>query len=82
MKAEHAIKMLGKHKTIQMSRVSAFNDPFEGLACLTYDPNDPMQYIWSQEDKLRDLHEQEAYVYCLTRSPLNPVMWAHYADQH
>jgi Protein of unknown function (DUF2971) len=69
-------------KTIQMARVSAFNDLFEGRACLTYDPAEETRYISSRENMLLNYHEQEAFVYCLTRSPLNPVMWAHYADEH
>ncbi len=81
MKAEYA-KYVLQDKTIQMARVSAFNDPFEGRACLTYDPADATPYISSRENVLLNYHEQEAFVYCLTRSPLNPVMWAHYADEH
>lgn len=81
MKVEHAKKML-EDKTIQMSRLSSFNDPFEGRACLTYDPADETRYICSRENVLLNFHDQEAFAFCLTRSPLNPVMWSHYADQH
>lgn len=81
MKVEHAKKML-EDKTIQMSRLSSFNDPFEGFACLTYDPADETRYSSSRENVLLNFHDQEAFAFCLTRSPLNPVMWAHYADQH
>lgn len=81
MKVAHAKSMLAD-KTIQMSRLFAFNDPFEGRACLTYDPADETPYLGSRENVLLKFHEQKAFFYCLTRSPLNPVMWAHYADQH
>ncbi|MBT0570014.1 DUF2971 domain-containing protein [Curvibacter sp. CHRR-16] len=81
MKAEHAEKVL-RDKTIQMARIDAFNDPFEGKAALTYDPDDNERYISSRENVLLDWYKWEAFVFCLTRSPLNPVMWAHYAEQH
>lgn len=81
MKAEDAKKIL-REKTLLMSRLSAFNDPFEGRACLTYDPADETRYVSSRENVLLNFHGQEAFAFCLTRSPLNPLMWAHYADQH
>jgi hypothetical protein len=81
LKSEHAKTMLA-NKTILMSRLPAFNDPFEGHACLTYDPADETRYLSSRENVLLEFHKQEAFCFCLTRSPLNPLMWAHYADQH
>lgn len=34
------------------------------------------------EDRLLTEYREEAGVLCLARLPLNPLMWAHYADQH
>lgn len=81
MKAKDAISTL-RDGAIKMAKISSFNDPFEGLAALTYDPSDRVRYISSRENFLLSSCREDAFVYCLTRNPLNPLMWAHYADQH
>ena len=51
-----------------------FNDPFEmsGLSNIS-----EYQTIRTQIEWLQDFG-----VLCLTKSPMNPLMWAHYGDQH
>lgn len=51
-----------------------FNDPFEltGLSNISDYPTIQTQIEWLQDFG----------VLCLTKSPMNPLMWAHYGDQH
>ncbi|WP_017452179.1 DUF2971 domain-containing protein [Herbaspirillum rubrisubalbicans] len=62
-------------KTIAFSQVKTFNDPTEVTAA---------GYNGEMTDGFpRDFLLNQAYgVCCLTRTALNPIMWAHYADCH
>lgn len=56
-----------------------FNDPFE-LSALSNStgPVSKQETLKRQIDHLKD----QVVILCLTRSAFNPLMWAHYADQH
>lgn len=81
MKAEHAVSVL-KNKTIKMARASSFNDIFEFQASLNYAPNDPVRYLGGRNQVLKNTVESESFLFCMTRSPINQLMWAHYGDNH
>jgi len=62
-----------KNATLKFSRAASLNDPFE-LSGMHYQKN----ATWSNDDR----YEAVALFYgilSLTRNPLNPLMWAHYA---
>jgi hypothetical protein len=81
MKAEHALKTF-TDKTLKFSRASTFNDPFEYNACLTIEPEDDIRYLATIEHEIKIGADQSSFLLCLTRSPLNLIMWAHYAECH
>lgn len=63
-----------KNGTLKFSKASSFNDPFE-LTSLHYGEN---PYI--EEQIMRRIVASMSYgILSLTRNPLNPLMWAHYA---
>lgn len=56
-----------------------FNDPFELTALSnSVGPISKQETLKRRIDQLKD----QVAILCLTRSALNPLMWAHYADQH
>lgn len=83
MSASAAISILEK-RSIGFSKPDTFNDPYELKAAYPPQGNNPlslliegvqssaMQFIWSDTNG----------VLCLTRNPLNSLMWAHYGDEH
>ena len=67
--------------TLQFSRCDRFNDPFDAprypLSHAELDARGNLARInweWSWRERTGLL--------CLTRTPTNPLMWAHYADSH
>lgn len=56
-----------------------FNDPFELTALSnSVGPVGKQETLKRRIDQLKD----QVAILCMTRSALNPLMWAHYADQH
>ncbi|PYC03798.1 hypothetical protein DMX12_09315 [Pseudomonas sp. MB-090624] len=56
-----------------------FNDPFELTALSnSVGPVGKQETLKARIDQLKD----QVAILCMTRSALNPLMWAHYADQH
>lgn len=56
-----------------------FNDPFELTALSnSVGPVGKQETLKARIDQLKD----QVAILCLTRSAFNPLMWAHYADQH
>jgi len=56
-----------------------FNDPFELTALSnSVGPEGKQETLKARIDQLKD----QVAILCMTRSALNPLMWAHYADQH
>lgn len=58
---------------------SNFNDPFELTALSNGDG--PMPELHMLRRQVEELKEQ-VVILSLTRSPLNPLMWAHYGKEH
>lgn len=63
---------------IQFSSADTFNDPFETFAGAH--PGEKKS-IWGDCFRRMDIHGGYRII-CLTRDPLSPLMWAHYADSH
>jgi len=68
-----------KSQNLGFRKPEFFNDPFE-LTALSNNigPASKQEKLKQQIDDLKD----QVAILCLTRSALNPLMWAHYADQH
>ncbi len=66
--------LIMENSTLKFSKSSSFNDPFE-LTSLFYDKEGPLN-----QHLLKHIAASESYgILSLTRTPLNPLMWAHYA---
>jgi len=63
---------------------SDFNDPFELTGYPREDVANPVFQLFAniRADAKRDIWLRNSAILSLTRSPLNPLMWAHYADAH
>lgn len=63
--------------SIQFSSADTFNDPFE-----TFAGSHPAEEesVWG--DTFRRMGVDGYRIICLTRDPLSPLMWAHYAESH
>jgi len=67
-------ELIMENSTVKFSKPSSFNDPFE-LTSLFYDSVGPRN-----QHTLKYLAASDSYgILSLTRNPLNPLMWAHYA---
>lgn len=69
---------------VAFSLARYFNDPFETEAGYPVPKIDPVSDLMNG---IRSWGAREAWtrncgVLCLTRSPLNPLMWAHYGEEH
>lgn len=58
---------------------SNFNDPFELTALSNGDG--PLSKLTTLQQRIKQL-KQQVVILSLTRSPLNPLMWAHYGREH
>jgi hypothetical protein len=66
--------------TLMFSVASQMNDPFETAAGVGLISDSKLK-PWA-EFKRNVLNDTGFRSLCLTRDPLSPLMWAHYADQH
>jgi hypothetical protein len=77
-------------RSIRFSQPEKFNDPFDRPA---YPYTDDSQHLGGLAGEARVAHRlrlmewerawaQCTGILCLTRTPTNPLMWAHYADSH
>ena len=77
--------IIQENNTIAFSRPESFNDPFESEAACSFFPG-KAKISLSTHKMIRDAAVQQfrnAYgVLSLTRQPLNPLMWSHYAGEH
>ncbi|WP_144964329.1 DUF2971 domain-containing protein [Pseudomonas sp. DE0010] len=68
-----------KSQNLGFRKPEFFNDPFELTALSnSVGPANKQETLKIRIDQLKD----QVAVLCLTRSAFNPLMWAHYADQH
>lgn len=78
--SELAVRQILKSRSIGFAKPDAFNDPFELKSAYPLQSSDPVskartygrQSIWADTSG----------ILCLTRNPLNALMWAHYGDEH
>ena len=64
-----------KNEKIWMSRKQILNDPFELEHCILSSASPEAQKYYKEKI-------QELEFFCLTESPLNKLMWAHYANSY
>lgn len=62
-----------KHKTLGFNTPSQFNDPMEGRLWLHQN---------GVESSFLNTFLENIGILCLTRNPLNPLMWSHYGQSH
>ncbi|MFM4568444.1 DUF2971 domain-containing protein [Klebsiella pneumoniae subsp. ozaenae] len=78
MKYDAAVRLLTSN-TIAFSSYVNFNDPYE-LSCLAYGPGN-INNMMKMHNQI-NLWGRNSVILCLTRDPLNPLLWAHYAESH
>lgn len=74
-----------ENNSIAFSRPESFNDPFESEAACSFYPGNAKVSLSVHKRIQRDTkqHFRNFYgILSLTRQPLNPLMWSHYADEH
>ncbi|WP_080962565.1 DUF2971 domain-containing protein [Chromobacterium subtsugae] len=73
------INIVSKSKKVRFSNPHYFNDPFETQAA-----DHPLSNTaWFEADLERFSGIREnVVVFCLTRNPLNSLMWSHYGESH
>lgn len=62
-----------KHKSLGFNTLSQFNDPMEGRLWL---------HQMGIEAQFLDIYLEYFGILCLTKDPLNPLMWSHYGQNH
>lgn len=70
--------------TLGFSQSKDFNDPFDAPSYPPEQADDPLGNIF---ERLRIMAKENTWadntgILSLTRTPFNPLMWAHYADKH
>lgn len=70
--------------SIGLACASDFNDPFELTGYPRESAANPVSELIAEirADAKRDIWVRNSAILSLTRSPLNPLMWAHYAEAH
>ncbi|MDR6624473.1 DUF2971 domain-containing protein [Caulobacter segnis] len=67
--------------TLQFSRCDRFNDPFDTPRYPSYPQEFEPAEVLARMTREMDWRGRTGLL-CLTRTPTNPLMWAHYADSH
>jgi hypothetical protein len=70
--------------SIGFSQPEHFNDPFDLPSYPHEDPDNELEGTFSELRTMGKNHiwAQNTGILSLTRTPTNPLMWAHYADRH
>ena len=81
---EEAAKSILENKSIGFSKPDTFNDPYELKAAYPSTGDNPLDFF---ADQIRSTAKQFIWsdtsgILCLTRNPLNALMWSHYGDEH
>lgn len=66
-------------KSLGFSHLEDFNDPFEATALGLVDEDVPVSV---QSGAIKNRLSRKYAILSLTRAPLNPLMWSHYADSY
>lgn len=82
--SESAAKSILENRSIGFAKPDTFNDPYELKAAYPPQGDNPLALLI---DTIRSSGKQSIWsdtsgVLCLTRNPLNALMWAHYGDEH
>lgn len=75
---EAGLKIL-ETNSIGFSHLEDFNDPFECTGFGFYDVDVPIEVLINA---FRNRFSRKYAILSLTRTPLNPLMWSHYADSY
>lgn len=75
---EAGLKIL-ETNSLGFSHLEDFNDPFEATALALVEDSIPISV---QTGAIRNRLSRKYTVLSLTRAPLNPLMWSHYADSY
>lgn len=80
----HAAQLILASAHIGFSRSSFFNDPFDKPVATPGPYENPIESMFSGIKAQAKSQTWEEYtgILSLTRSPTNPLMWAHYSDGH
>lgn len=79
-----AALQIARSNTIGFSRPEFFNDPFD-LPLVSLEPtSNPIEKAFARvrAEGKSFIWRQNTAILSLTRTPTNPLMWAHYADAH
>ncbi|EPU1007389.1 DUF2971 domain-containing protein [Vibrio cholerae] len=79
-----AVKSVLKYNSIGFTKPNTFNDPFELEAGCPIGGDEPQENMFAgmTSRTKRFAWANTSGVLSLTRNPLNPLMWAHYGDEH
>lgn len=82
--SESAAQAILRSQAIGFSKPSTFNDPYELQAAYPAQGDNPISLLLSRMRGFaaRSTWSDTSGVLCLTRNPLNPLMWAHYGNEH
>ena len=84
MPATGAIKTI-LDKSLKVSRISRLNDPYDsvpGIIEIPEDLKDPDREGISPEEFIRNMTDKNFGIVSFTKTATDPVLWAHYADNH
>jgi hypothetical protein len=76
LNAEYGLQAI-RNRRIKIARLMELNDPFEFLGCNLQDRNFRRSLLSTKQE----LSTNNGLI-CFSRTWRNPVMWAHYADNH
>lgn len=82
--SEAGARAILEKNSIGFSKPGSFNDPYELQAGYPPEGDNPIAQIVSRVRGMgtRFLWSDTSGVLCLTRNPLNSLMWAHYGSEH
>ena len=76
LNAKYGLKAL-QDKRLKISELTTLNDPFEQLPFDLSDPEMRKKFLKTKADR-----EEKHGLFCFSRNWHNPVLWAHYSDNH
>lgn len=83
MSESAGLKVL-QHNSVGFTQPNKFNDPFETAAAYPPTGDNEIDVFLSsiRSWAKRVTWTENSGVLCLTRDPVNPLMWSHYSDEH
>lgn len=82
--SDSAAKSVLSNGSIGFANPDTFNDPFELHTGYPPEGDNPIDLMLDEirSNGKRYIWSNNTGILCLTRNPLNPLMWAHYGDEH